>query len=136
MILRRRHSLWLAVNLLIAIALDTAVQLFWKIAVLQIPETPSVFDTVAAMVQEPAFIVVGALLICQAFNWLNVLERADLSFAQPMTALGNVTVCVLSAFLLNERVDALQIVGIAFVVAGVWFVSQTDAATMRRDSAS
>jgi drug/metabolite transporter (DMT)-like permease len=52
-----------------------------------------------------------------------------LSYAQPITSLSYVTVFFLSVHYLNESTDALQIAGILLVLAGVWFISQTDHVT-------
>ena len=67
-------------------------------------------------------------------NWLKVLELADLSFAQPITALSYVSVCILSTLYLGESIGALKVLGISFVLAGAWFICRTDHATRRDES--
>jgi drug/metabolite transporter (DMT)-like permease len=67
----------------------------------------------------------------QFFNWMAVLNHADLSFAQPFTALSYVSVGFISALFLGETVDKQQIMGIACVIGGVWFISRTDHVTQR-----
>jgi drug/metabolite transporter (DMT)-like permease len=119
----------LVLRLALAIALDTAVQLSWKWAALRIPAPPALGTTVAAVLDQPFFIVVAILFACQLLNWLKVLELADLSFAQPITALSYVSVCVLSALYLGESVGGLKLLGIGFILAGVWFISRTDHVT-------
>lgn len=123
---QRKIPIRLAAGLLIAIALDTAVQLTWKSAVLDTPVEGLTWSN-------PLFLAVGVLMICQLLNWLKVLGHADLSYAKPITSLSYVSVCCLSAVYLNEAVDLVQIAGIGFVLAGVWFISQTDHLTLSQN---
>ena len=120
----------LAIGLAVAIALDTALQLVWKAGVASIPETSSLWETVVAVARAPIFVLVAALMAAQLFNWLKVLDHADLSYAKPFTSLGYVTVCILSVLLLDERIAPMQIIGILVVVAGVSCVSMTQRATI------
>lgn len=115
----------LIIGLVAAISLDTAVQLVWKTAALRLPDTLAPAATVEAVLHAPVFIVVAALIAGQLLNWVKVLEVADLSFAQPITALSYVSVCVLSAAYLGEKLDLVQALGIGLILAGVWFVSRT-----------
>ena len=66
----------------------------------------------------------------QLVNWLKVLDHADLSFAKPFTSLSYVTVTLLSVFYLQERIDPMQLLGIAVVAGGVWFVASTPRKTI------
>jgi drug/metabolite transporter (DMT)-like permease len=115
----------LLIGLAIAVASDTALQLVWKTGIAGIPDTSSVGEIVVAVAREPIFILVVALMAIQLVNWLKVLDHADLSYAKPFTSLSYVTVCLLSILLLEERLDPMQIVGIAIVVSGVWLVAST-----------
>ncbi|MDR3440114.1 EamA family transporter [Telmatospirillum sp.] len=124
--IKNRIPLRLALGLTLAILLDTVVQIFWKSAVLSLDTDLSPMATVAMVFRQPAFLMVALLLACQLFNWMKVLEHADLSYAQPITSLSYVTVCLGSAIYLKETVDLLQLVGIGFILTGVWFVSRTD----------
>ena len=103
----------LVIQLALAVVLDTAVQLLWKVAASQLPGI------------SPLFLLVAVLFAWQLFNWLQVLEGSDLSYSQPITALSLVSVFVLSALFLGESVDLPKVLGTGFVLAGVWFVSRT-----------
>src|SRR5271165_1454133 len=127
--LPRKIPLRVIIGLLIAILIDTSLQLFWKTAVLALPAEAESWTSFLAVFREPLFIGVVVIMSLQFFNWMVVLNHADLSFAQPITALSYVSVGVLSAIFLNEPVDSLQALGIACVLAGVWFISRTDHAT-------
>lgn len=136
MLTRNPFPLRLAVGLALAIVLDTAVQISWKTAASAIPAATSFADSVAEGLRHPIFFVVGLLLTLQLVNWLKVLDHADLSYAQPITSLSYVSVCIFSAVYLHESIDLLQVIGISFVLAGVWFISRTDHAGGRRDGVS
>src|SRR5882762_2875136 len=116
----------LVFRLALAVILDTAVHIVWKLAVLQLPNPGSSPVALEAASREPLFLLVAILFVWQLINWLRVLESSDLSYSQPITALSLILVLVLSALYLGESVDALKILGIGFVFAGVWFISRTD----------
>jgi len=118
--------LGLVFRLALAIILDTAVHVLWKLAVLQLPGPGSLSAAVEAALHQPLFLLVAILFVWQLINWLRVLESSDLSYSQPITALSLISVFVLSALYLGESVDALKVLGIGFVFAGVWFISRTD----------
>ena len=101
------------------------MHIVWKLAVLQLPEPGSLSASVEAALREPLFLLVAVLFVWQLINWLRVLESSDLSYSQPITALSLIAVLVLSALYLDESVDALKVLGIALVFAGVWFISRT-----------
>ena len=123
----------LAVGLLLAIVIDTALQLVWKSAVLSLPNDGSLWLNLQAILHRPLFIFVIFLMACQFFNWLMVLGNADLSYAQPVTSLSYVTVFCLSVLYLKEGTDLIQIAGILLVLAGVWFISRTDHVTQSKE---
>ena len=132
MSVRKKFPIRLAVVLLLAITIDTALQLMWKSAVLSLPDDGSPWLNVQAILHNPLFIFVIFLMACQFFNWLMVLRNADLSYAQPVTSLSYVSVFFFSVLYLKEAADLIQITGIIFVVAGVWFISQTDHVTQSK----
>jgi drug/metabolite transporter (DMT)-like permease len=132
MSVRKKFPIRLAVVLLLAITIDTALQLMWKSAVLSLPDDESPWLNVQAILHNPLFIFVIFLMACQYFNWLMVLGNADLSYAQPVTSLSYVSVFFFSVLFLKEAADLIQITGIIFVVAGVWFISQTDHVTQSK----
>jgi drug/metabolite transporter (DMT)-like permease len=125
-----RHLNWkLAAGLLAAVLFDTLLQLTWKTTVLDTPADPSPWATLAAVFTNPLFLGVIAIMTLQFFNWLRVLGQADLSFAKPISAMSYATVPIFSVLLLDETVDRIQILGLALVIAGVWFISQTSPVT-------
>ena len=125
---RQRRIVWL--GLALAIALDTVAQLCWKYAVGQVPDTIGLWQSVIATVAEPLFLVALLVFAIQFFNWMIVLAHADLSYAQPITALSYVTVSGASMVLFHERLPLLRLIGLAMILLGVWFISRTSHRTI------
>ncbi len=121
-------------GLLIAIVLDTALQLSWKSAVSIMPGGDLSLQDLATIVTSPLFVGIVALMGLQLLNWMKVLGHADLSFAQPITSLSYISVLALSALYLNEKIGFAQAAGVGFILVGVWFISRTDHASADRDA--
>jgi drug/metabolite transporter (DMT)-like permease len=125
---RKRRSFYVPAGIGLAIFLDTVVQFTWKQATVGVPESAGAMATLATVIREPMCHLTIALAIAQFFNWMLVLAKADLSFAQPITALSYVTVAAVGRFSsLHERIGPMRAVGIALIVIGVWQMSRTEA---------
>ena len=114
----------LVMGLALATILDTAGQLLWKFCVASLLQASGLWQTAEAVLRQPWFIVLAGIFLIQLFNWLKVLEHADLSYAQPITSLSYITVCVLSAVLFGEHIGLAKIAGVLCVLGGVWLISQ------------
>ncbi|MDQ6732711.1 MAG: EamA family transporter [Nitrospirota bacterium] len=121
--MHQRRLVWL--GLTVTIAMDTMAQLCWKYAVEQVPDTIGLWETVAYILPQPFFQAALLLFFLQFFNWMIVLANADLSYAQPITALSYVTVSGASMMLFNERLSPLRLIGLALIMLGVWFISRS-----------
>ncbi len=125
-ILLNRSLRWkLVIGLLAAVLFDTILQITWKTTVLEAPSDPSPLATLGSVFSNPLMIGIITIMALQFFNWLMVLAEADLSYAKPIASLSYASVPVLSVVMLNEAFDTVEIAGVACVVAGVWFISQT-----------
>jgi drug/metabolite transporter (DMT)-like permease len=124
-----------AFGLALIISMDTFVQLFWKMAAVTLPETPS-WQAIEMLLHQPPFLLVIGMMLCQLFIWLMVLGEADLSFAQPFFSISRITVCLASVYFLHERIAPAQAVGIALVCAGAWCISRTARTTAPSEPAS
>jgi drug/metabolite transporter (DMT)-like permease len=131
MSLPRKVPLRVVLGLVAAVVLDTILQIFWKTAAVKLPDDADAAMSVLAIFREPLFLLVIGVMMVQLINWMGVLAHADLSFAQPFTALSYISVGAISAVFMNEPIDAQQVLGIACVLAGVYFISQTDHVTER-----
>ncbi len=126
--LRQRRAAW--IGLALAIALDTAAQLCWKAATLHAPASASSWQTLVITFCQPFFHVTVFLFILMFFNWMIVLSNADLSYAQPITALSYVTVSVVAVVLFGENIPPQRMIGIMMILFGVWLISSTSHRTV------
>jgi drug/metabolite transporter (DMT)-like permease len=111
--------------LILAIVLDTVTHIVWKLAVTGLPDDATMAAVCRAALTSPFFYAALLAFGAQFVNWMRVLAHADLSYAQPLTALGYVAVLLASAVLLHERISAGRILGVALILAGVYFISRT-----------
>jgi len=113
------------VGLILAIVLDTFIQIAWKLAVSPIPSDASVIVTIRGALSSPLFYAAMLAFGAQLFNWIRVLARADLSFAQPFTALSYISVLAISCHSLHESLSVSKMLGVALILVGVFFISRT-----------
>ncbi len=97
--------------------------MLWKLAATRLPATLSPDALLHSIARDPLPLLVIGVFLLQLVNWLLVLERVDLSYAQPLTALSYVSVCLLSAWLFGERLDVHKGLGVLLVLIGVALVS-------------
>jgi len=60
----------------LAVALDTATQILWKISTDDVPDEVMLGDTLGNLIHEPLFQLVGILMLIKLVNWLKLLEFA------------------------------------------------------------
>lgn len=112
-------------GLALAVALDTVIQITWKLAVKGLPDGASPEATAEAVLSNRFFYVAMLAFGAQLVNWMRVLARADLSYAQPFTALSYLTVLTLSSHTLHEHLTPARLCGVALILAGVFLISRT-----------
>ena len=128
--------LWL--GLFAAVALDAPVQLIWKALMIKYGDPAraphqlfthdwaGVWHQARWFLREVRTYVLFALFGCQFLDWLYVLGNADLSFAQPFTALSYVVVSGGAVIYFHEHLTPLRVVGIAMILAGVALVGSSE----------
>jgi drug/metabolite transporter (DMT)-like permease len=121
------------VGLILAIILDTFIQITWKLSVSHVPADASAPATIRGALANPLFYAAMVAFGAQLFNWVRVLARADLSFAQPFTALSYITVLAISCRSLHESLSVSKIFGVALILVGVFFISRTPFRTAGND---
>ena len=129
MLFKTKSGVGLSLCLAAAIAMDTAIQLCWKIAAPLLPDEWSIASTVNVILHEPLFIALIVMMLGHLLIWLLVLEQADLTYARSVASLSYVTVCVVSALYLQEKIDLMQWIGIGAVMFGVGFITRTSPVT-------
>jgi len=126
----------LAAGLALAVLLDTVIQLAWKQAAGGALGGPGLVRPLGAVLTSGWFAVAMVAFAAQLWNWLRVLAQADLSFAQPITALSYVSVLGCSVLLLHEQVSLRQGLGVGSILVGVWFISRTPPVSAGRAASS
>jgi len=121
------------VGLILAIILDTFIQITWKLSVSHVPADASASATIRGALASPLFYAAMLAFGAQLFNWVRVLARADLSFAQPFTALSYITVLAISCRSLHESLSVSKMAGVALILVGVFFISRTPFRTTGAD---
>ena len=108
---------------------DTSAQILLKIGVSSHGEFPT--RSINAMVSYLGVIAadpmiwLGTLALILAFiTWLAILARIDLSKAHPATSFSYVTVTISSAVFLKEVISSLQMLGIVFIMLGIYLASE------------
>jgi drug/metabolite transporter (DMT)-like permease len=126
------------VGLAVAVLLDAPVQLIWKALMVKYadpsraPHALFTHDLVGTwhlarwFLREVRTYVLMALFACQFLDWIWVLGNAELSFAQPFTALSYVAVSTCAVIFFHEQLTVPRVIGIALVLAGVALVGSTD----------
>lgn len=123
------RSVWR--GLLLAVVLDVAAQLCWKSAAGTAPPSAGVLAALGAAALHPLGLALPLIFAAQFYNWIAVLSRSDLSFAQPITALSYVPVAGLAALLFHEPLPPLRVLGIGLILCGVWVISTGSHLTAR-----
>jgi drug/metabolite transporter (DMT)-like permease len=82
--------------------------------------------TVAAFLTNPWYLGGLACLVLQAFVWQLVLREVRLFVAYMATSLNYFLVLAGSRILFLEKVTALNVAGVAIIVAGVYLVVRED----------
>lgn len=112
-------------GLALAVVLDTVIQITWKLAVKGVPDGATAASTLSVVLSNPFFYAAMLAFAAQLVNWMRVLARADLSYAQPFTALSYLTVLTLSSHALHEHLPPARLLGVGLILAGVVLISRT-----------
>ena len=65
---------------------------------------------------------------CAAFlaslAWISAMSKFELSYAYPFTGLTFALIIILSAVIFNESLTFFKVLGIGFIMVGIWFASR------------
>ena len=120
------------VGLAIAVLLDIPVQLTWKALMIKFgaphrgPVDVHTQRVIKWFIGQPRTWELLLLFLGQFLNWIWVLGNADLSYAQPFTALSFVAVSGCAGFYFHEHIGPLRWAGIGLILIGVLLVGGTE----------
>ncbi len=108
---------------------DSLAQLLMKKGLLQTGIEVVTWRTMIEFLAHNAsspFIWAGiAVYALNFFLWIVILSHIDLSVAMPIGSMTYLMIPFLAIFFLKEQITFLRWIGIAFIVAGIYFVSKS-----------
>lgn len=115
--------------LMTGVALNAAAQLLIKAGTNRIGEFAFSLDNVVPIgtrIASSPFILGGCFLyLVSVVVWILALSRVPVSIAYPMLSVGYIVNAVLAWWLFGESITAQKIVGIAFIMVGVYLVARS-----------
>jgi drug/metabolite transporter (DMT)-like permease len=115
--------------LMLGVLLNAAAQLFLKAGTNRIGEFAFTLDNVvpvgAKIVQNPAILAGVSCYAVSLVVWILGLSRVPVSVAYPMLSVGYVINALAAWWLFGESVTAQKLVGIGFIVVGVYLVARS-----------
>lgn len=119
-------------NLSVIIAtvfLSACAQLLFKLGVNALAENQGIFDNGIQSIVKAVFspLVFSGLVVygVSVIVWLWVLSKVDLSLAYPFVGLSFIMTLVFGAFVLNEPVNSLRVIGTMLIAVGCLFVARS-----------
>ncbi|MEQ1519604.1 MAG: SMR family transporter [Usitatibacteraceae bacterium] len=115
--------------LLTGVLLNAAAQLFLKAGTLRIGEFAFSVENIVPIGWKLAtqpFIVAG--IGCYAISlivWIMGLSRVPVSIAYPMLSIGYIISAIAAWYLFGESLTAQKMIGIGFIVIGVYLVAKS-----------
>ena len=115
--------------LLVGVLLNAAAQLLLKAGTNRVGEFAFTFENVLPVGGKLAaspFIAGGlACYVVSVAVWILALSRVPVSVAYPMLSLGYVVNAFAAWMLFGESLAVQKLVGIGFIVVGVWLVARS-----------
>jgi len=72
------------------------------------------------------FFWIGLIIyLSNFFLWMKILSKIDLSVALPLASIGYILIPIASIFFLHEHVPPARWLGLALIIWGIYFVSQS-----------
>ena len=114
---------------LTGVLLNAAAQLFLKAGTNRIGEFAFSMDNIVPIgMRVAASPPILAGLACYGVSvivWIMALSRVPVSVAYPLLSIGYIVNAIAAWYLFGESLGAQKLVGIAFIIAGVWLVARS-----------
>ena len=114
---------------LAGVLLNAAAQLLLKAGTNRVGEFAFALDNVApigAKIATSPHIIGGlACYVVSVVVWILALSRVPVSVAYPMLSIGYIVNAVAAWLLFGESLTAQKLVGIGFIMVGVWLVARS-----------
>jgi len=108
------------------ILLLVAGQTMLKVGLLKIGGTSflggGLWENILKMFSTPYILLGFSFYGVSAILWLDVLSKLDFSLAFPLVSLTYVFSLLIGAFIFREQVNPTRILGVAFILSGLFFI--------------
>jgi len=85
---------------------------------------PQLINKVFAIIFEPHIFIALLLYSLGLFLWLKILTRTELSYAYPLLVSFTILITSLSSFFIfKETIAPLKILGMIFIITGIFFIT-------------
>ena len=115
--------------LMAGVLLNAAAQLLLKAGTNRVGEFAFTLDNIApvgAKIATSPYILAGiGCYVVSLVVWILALSRVPVSVAYPMLSVGYIVNAVAAWMLFGESLTAQKLVGIGFIVIGVWLVARS-----------
>jgi multidrug transporter EmrE-like cation transporter len=115
--------------LMTGVALNAAAQLLLKAGTNRVGEFAFAFDNlvpVGSRLASSPFILGGlACYVVSVMVWILALSRVPVSVAYPMLSVGYIVNAVAAWMLFGESLTAQKLIGIGFIIVGVFLVARS-----------
>lgn len=109
--------------ILIAAASNATFNIILKVGLSKMPKTESFLELAINLIKS-SFLWIGAgLFVVALFCYTSALQRVNLSIAYPLlVSMVSLTIITISMLFLHEIMTLPKVVGIAFLLSGVWLL--------------
>lgn len=114
---------------LAGVLLNAAAQLLLKAGTNRIGEFAFSLENIVPVgfrIATSPFVAGGlACYVVSVVVWILALSRVPVSIAYPMLSIGYIVNAVAAWFLFGESLTAQKLIGIGFIIVGVWLVARS-----------
>ncbi len=117
----------LYIFLSIAFAVLSQLIIKWKMHVFDLSQYHSFYEKFIfafGMLFNPWIILSILLTLLSGLSWMIAMTKFDISYAYPYTALGFVFILIFSTLLFHEIITWQKIVGMLFIIIGIFIASR------------
>ena len=114
---------------MLGVLLNAAAQLLLKAGTNRVGEFAYSLDNLAPvgakLATSPPILAGLACYVVSVVVWILALSRVPVSIAYPMLSVGYIVNAIAAWMLFGESLTAQKLVGIGFIVVGVWLVARS-----------
>lgn len=117
----------LYIFLSISFAVASQLIIKWKMSSVTVPDM-SMFDKFTfafTMLFNPYIMMSIIFTLLSGLSWMIAMTKFEISYAYPFTLLGLIFVTIFSVLFFGESISTLKIVGILFVLIGIFIISRS-----------